>query len=164
MATGLINGDDVPIHDGLDVTFDGELGSTWPGMTPADLTVQLSYATGQDNSGLIYSYQYTATTATALAALTATLPNAKFVSIDGHSAIESSTAQSTTLITRVDEQTTTALTSYDAEGERLLTVAELAAIRLSPAPPTDRRWSQLNSLASASHAGTTTVTAPAGNG
>jgi hypothetical protein len=160
LATGLINGDDVPVHDGLDLAFDGELGSTWPGMTPADLTVQLSYASAQDNGGLIYSYQHTTTTAPALGALTATMPNARFTSIDGHPAIESTTAQATTLVTRVDEQTTTALTSSaDA-----LTVAELTAIRLSPAIPTDPRWSQLSALSSASDAGTTTVTAPTGSG
>lgn len=140
IASALIAGDTELTGSGLQLLFDGGIGASLPGVNPLDGdAVQLGYVSTDRTRGLEYAYEH-GPDALPLDTALWFLIDARRTTIDGQPALVSETATATRVLLRPDDHTMILLGSWAEPGTEPLTVAELAALPLTPAGPDDPRW------------------------
>jgi hypothetical protein len=139
LASGVVDGQDVPAATGLVMVFDGRGGGVAPGLGNADATVQIGYRNSTSGDTITYDYQHSPDHSD-LNYLLFTLPFARFTTIDGHPAITSSYGGASSVVIKPDDNSFVAFTSTSAA----VSISDLAAIKFDAASPSDPRWAAIS--------------------
>ena len=140
LATGVIDGQDVPSRAGLVRVFDGEAGGFTPGLSDNDASLDVTFTNRTTGATIEYSYQHSTAPAN-IAYLVYTLPFAKYSTILGHPAITSTYGDISEVVVQPDDNTVMVLSSRSAG----VSLSDLTSIEFTMAAPSDTRWLRLES-------------------